>query len=241
MWLTAYESGGDFFLEGTLGAHVWRKNYGTTKPNLCTLLNESLPHITNSGDCDSSSATLVVSAVPTGGACVTEPCTVPCEHCDNFPEEVAVDLTGFSLTDNLCDACSTIPDVYVTTNTNNCINAFCVSLCSFGGGPTFYFLDIVCQVESPSANLARWLVVVSVRSISSGGCNSPLGVTIHLSWTYDSDTWEIPTEGDLLDCFTLEDENGEITLDLIASFDFGTSVCNDITGPSTIIISDASA
>lgn len=84
--LVVSESGGNYYLTVTLGSHEWEKNYSTTKPTCLSLSSESIPHKTNSGDCDSSSATCVVTRVCTE-YCPCYDCA--CTECDGTGDNIA--------------------------------------------------------------------------------------------------------------------------------------------------------
>lgn len=112
IWLTVFQDGSDYIIEVTMDGHVWHKNYGTTKPECCGLKNETIPHVTNSGDCDTSSATCVVTALADGQACETSPCTVTCSTFQ-CPESWAVDLGVGGLTDRDCSICDEVQGIYV--------------------------------------------------------------------------------------------------------------------------------
>lgn len=57
---------GDYFIRVTIGDYVWEKNYGADPPPCCGMKNESLPHVTSSTTCDSSSSTCVITEVRSG-------------------------------------------------------------------------------------------------------------------------------------------------------------------------------
>ena len=242
LWIRAYEDGLDYFIEAELGDHVWRKNYGTTKPDMCALSNESLPHVNNSGDCDSSSATLVISATVDGHECETDPCTTVCSKCSPAPSEVAVDLGVFGLTDDACDACDTISGIYVAENALACEWRFCqddvctANQCSNENpGTQDYAFQIRAFVAQSGSN-RTWNVTVSLQGI--GDCV----FTVQFSgqrWTYISDVW---TNGD---CWDLADVDGKVTLDYVEERDSCTDAGKTplCTGPpvSEIEIWDAEA
>ena len=102
--LTVTLDGSDYIVTVTMDGHVWSKNYGTSKPECCGLTNETIPHTTNSGDCDSSSATCVITALADGHPCETDICLGVCGACDPEPPgEIAIDYGTLSFTDGSCD------------------------------------------------------------------------------------------------------------------------------------------
>ena len=99
--LTAYEDSGDYKIRIVLGAHVWEKNYGTTRPT-CGNLNNGvlLSHQTDSGTCSSESATCFIESSPNNCNYYTE-CgsvvfAVPDIFSDNgtCPTDMCNDLGG---------------------------------------------------------------------------------------------------------------------------------------------------
>jgi len=66
---TLYLDGTDYKLKVELGLHVWEKNFGETKPDLCKGGPWELDHISDGGSCDSSSATCSVAMADGEGSC----------------------------------------------------------------------------------------------------------------------------------------------------------------------------
>jgi len=84
--------------------HKWEKNYGEAAPDCCGLSSESLPHVTNSGDCDSSSATCTITAAD-NNACEAA-CAGGCDACIDGDVPVLVQATISGLVNDQCDGCS---------------------------------------------------------------------------------------------------------------------------------------
>lgn len=99
--LTLYLDGSDYKIKVELGDHTWIKDYGTSKPDCCAIVNDELTFSASGSDCDSSSATCIITR-KTGTSC---PCTHNCAECDAADDWV-VDLDVGGWTDVACDACT---------------------------------------------------------------------------------------------------------------------------------------
>lgn len=236
--LEVYEDSGDYKIKVTLGAHVWEKNYGDTKPSCCTLSNESLTHITNSGDCDSSNATCTITSRGNELECPIRRCYIPeaaCE-CDGPPQQLAVDLGVGGWTDNVCDKCDEISGVFVLVGGQDPHGPFCSwayhepAYCAYDHGPGVgietFELSIESAFEGTQGNLL-W----NVNVILSGD----LGNEITAEYETPFNTWDA---NENRDCYFLADEDGKITLD--NEGEGGDPVCNGSL-PATIQIYDALA
>ncbi|KKK71647.1 hypothetical protein LCGC14_2911820, partial [marine sediment metagenome] len=113
--VTVYLEGGNYKIKVALGSHEWIKNYGGTKPQCQDLADESITHSSSPADCDSSSATCVITALPAGSDCPNR--LFGCAHCDpcrRTPQEFQVQMTG--LTNGTCGDCSDLNDTYILTS-----------------------------------------------------------------------------------------------------------------------------
>ena len=109
--LTVYKDGTDYKVKVELGNHIWEKNYGTSKPDCCGFSSESITHITDSGDCDTSSATCSVTALRDGDNCPCN-CLWYCEHCANSLAPYQLELTVTGIANNGC-ACGGLNDTFI--------------------------------------------------------------------------------------------------------------------------------
>ncbi len=109
---TLYLDGSDYKLKVELGGHVWEKDYGETKPDLCTLANESLTWQSDTSGCNSSSATCVVTMVDGDVPC---DCGPPCENCIDGvgPPEFLLTFSGITRNGGLCPNCDNYNDSFV--------------------------------------------------------------------------------------------------------------------------------
>ncbi len=93
--LTIAKVGDNYKLTVELDDHKWEKNYGEDKPTCCDLEAEDIPHVTNSGNCDTSGSTCRVYAA--GGEDAPCPCSYQqCNLClDSVaPNTFSVDFNG---------------------------------------------------------------------------------------------------------------------------------------------------
>lgn len=226
VWLTAFEDAGDFIIEVDLGGVIFQKNYGTTKPDMCSLSGEVLTKQAGSTDCDYSSATLTITATNDDHPCVTDSCFVDCIFCTDFPEEFAVDIGVGGWKDNGCDFCDQVAGVVVTQGFFSCTT-----------------LSVDPNVCGLHALIVRVILITSANPIVHYQVNVELvrnafdqRVTV-----YESATWNRQEEGD---CLFLADEDGKISVSRISSTDTGFSACTSTAIdplPSTIEIWDANA
>lgn len=93
--LTLSKSGSDFLLTVQMGEHVWELNNGTTEIACCTREWIDVPHKTNSGDCDSSSATCRVQCGETACPPLNH-CTCPDSDYSRAPCCFSVTLSGIA-------------------------------------------------------------------------------------------------------------------------------------------------
>lgn len=120
--LDIVEEGGNYKIRVTLGAHVWEKNYGTTKPECCTLSSESLTHTTNSGDCDSSSATCVITSQGASSDC-PQNCFQECFACldDDISHQLLLIVSGIADQGGDCENTSVLNGSFVCTLGSGCV------------------------------------------------------------------------------------------------------------------------
>lgn len=243
IWLTAYEDGGDYIVEVTMGDHVWSKNYGESKPELCELIDETITHSVDSGDCDSSSATCVISRVCDGDACDTATCIGDCSDCDNPAEDLVIDI-GSALVNEDCDACDTIAGEIVAEGVGACFWQFrqtdlCDALDCEDSVPPIAIVQVgfqlTVELRDLGGNDRGWRVeLVFFKAPLSG----------QESYHWSSAAWNTVTDGS--DCFFLADEEGKIDL---SNFTSAISICQSnpdtdvrCSGlPATIQIWDANA
>ncbi len=231
--LTVTLDGSDYIITVTMDGHVWKKNYGTSKPECCELTDETIAHLTNSGDCDTSSATCVVTALKDGHPCKTDSCLNDCVVCENLPQEWAIDLGAGGWVDTGCGFCDQVQGVFVATVISfpdGCVAQINIqSVCSVSGFD--YFFDILLAATDLGVGLAQISAVVTLAK----NIGTPL-----IRHTYRSSTF---TQGD--SCFALADENGIITLSLDSTTDSNPGfICNAASTdplPSTIQVWDANA
>ncbi len=126
-WITLriYQDGANYKLRVTLGDndHIWEKTYAS-KPNLCSLLSEILPHLSDSFPCDSSSSTCSVTmltddSVPNCG-CICNFATrcSKCEELLGIPPALSVTINGVSGDDGCVGRpsgcqCTDLDDTYI--------------------------------------------------------------------------------------------------------------------------------
>lgn len=219
--------GSDYIVTVTMDGHVWRKNYGTTKPECCGLTNETIPHTTNTGDCDSSSATCVITALEDGHECITASC---CTLCTVVPSEWAVDLSGGNLTDRDCDECDKFSNTYVLQEETlfTCFWRYCeTSTC-----PSFWLVTV--GLPTVGAGLYKWEVKAGWASkLGEKSCTIPPGTGPFVQFAI----WRSVSFG-LPGCLTPAGPDNKISLTLSTGF-LGTSCFGS---PSTTIeIWDANA
>ncbi len=113
--LQVVQESGDYIIRVTMGGHIWEKNYGASKPTCCGMLSESLTHTTSSGNCDSSSATCVISHE--GSYCLTNCCNTICAD-DQAPDALEITLNGIA--NVICDFCTCFNRTFVLVYEASC-------------------------------------------------------------------------------------------------------------------------
>lgn len=158
--LTVTLDGSDYIITVTMDGHVWQKNYGTSKPECCGLTSETISHLTDSGDCDSSSATCVITALADGHACQTAMCTGECLDCctdDLIPDVIQIVIAGVVAKD---------PDLCIGSGAfggQDCIN--------FNG--TYVIEDPGCLKQAPSGIDSCWVADATIGfSITKTGAGT---------------------------------------------------------------------
>ncbi len=117
--LTAYQDGSNYKIKVELGSHVWEKNYSTTKPTCDGIDGETLSHQTNSGDCDSSSATCTLGTKTIENCFCVGDC--PCNNCSENKPPCCLIVTLSGITDGTCSFCDiTMNRSFACYYTSNC-------------------------------------------------------------------------------------------------------------------------
>ena len=142
---TLYLDGSDYKLKVELGGHIWEKNFGTSKPDMCNTTIGALAHQADTGSCDSSSATCTVTMVDGDGTCS---CVIPCGGCD-VPPEIMITIPDGLFIDKVCSDCDVIiGGNYITSAFSR--NAVCIwTYSEIGCGG-----DATLQVQA--VKLAAW-------------------------------------------------------------------------------------
>lgn len=97
-----------YVIRVTLGDHVWEKTY-VDKPSCCRIIGQALDFVSTGGNCDSTSATCVISRGlgDDPANCQNPACVFTCPDCciDNeVPEAYLVEISGVA--DKTPDECS---------------------------------------------------------------------------------------------------------------------------------------
>ena len=106
------EGAGQYRISVDLGPHKWSKTYDG-KPSLATI-SDALPWVSDSGSCNSSSATCIIAATEysAGKDCLCA-CTVRCTECEDelITSIVEVTISGV-VNAGLCTDCPSINGTY---------------------------------------------------------------------------------------------------------------------------------
>ena len=78
--LTIYLEGSNYKIKVALGNHIWIKDYGTSKPDCCSIINDELTHDSSDLDCDSSAATCFITRVAGDATNASCPCNNICPN-----------------------------------------------------------------------------------------------------------------------------------------------------------------
>jgi hypothetical protein len=232
--LRVVEESGDYIIRVTLGDHVWEKNYGTSKPVCCSLLNEVIPHVTSGGVCDSDSSSCTITALGDSVDCTSARCGVlTCTDCSNWPSEIAVDLAEGGWLTSTCSYCPNVEGIYVldgpADDETDCSSNLSDLVCLGEGGEDGIFTITLEVVVGPSST-RRWELVVDLEHLAQS-----------TTATYHSGTWE-PTPKP--ECWNLEDAEGRIQLTKTSeSTESAACADPDFGGqlPDTIYMWDANA
>ena len=177
--LTLSKDGDDYLLTVELDDHKWEKNFGETKPVCCDIAGEDIPHVTNSGNCDTSGSTCNVTRL--SGAETPCPCTYQqCSLClDSVaPNAFAIDFNGVAGV----PCCGTLHNETFITDLITGGTATCRWLYTFPGGDALAvdhenFVQFYCggpgEFGSPEPSRYWWFTrYLRVRMIRESFANN---------------------------------------------------------------------
>ena len=219
----AYLDGVDYKIKVTLGDHTWEHNFGTSKPDCTTFMDETYSRTGSNTVCGGSSAIISLSNVcPPLDGCV----------CDNWPFEWAVDVGSTGWADFTCGFCDQIRGIFVVPSRKS--GSICSGLLD---------IDISsgedCDSSPPDSKF-------NIDVLGNG-----FEWTVRLDLGQGPRLIEAIYKGTFgvygLDCFDKADEDGKYTLTKVHELVVTTPMCTvvgsflDPPAPDTIQIWDANA